>query len=105
MTEPLKQALDRIAQAPQPDPVIFMSPHTWADHLAACQKGDTPAWVKCGECDNFLCTIHGGHADSCACPELEFWDSELGLNPYEQGGRLTVAELEALKVQHGYVEE
>ena len=104
MTEPLKQALDRIANAARPDPVIFMSPHAW-QALKDEVTQNTPAWVQCPDCDNFLCTIHGGHADSCACPELEFWDSVLGLNPYEQGGRLTVAELEALKTQHGCVEE
>ena len=67
---------------------------------------DLPAWIPCPECDNFLCVIHGGvHAHDCACPELEFWDSELGLNPYEQGGHLTPGELEQLKTEHGYVEE
>ena len=43
-----------------------------------------PAWVKCDDCDNYLCTYHGKHAHDCPedeCPGLELWD-ELGLNPY-----------------------
>lgn len=99
-----QETLDQIENGwpthPEPLPV-----DPKALEAALALTDDYPAWVKCGECDSFLCTIHGGHADSCACPELEFWDSELGLNPYEQGGRLTVAELEALKIQHGYTEE
>lgn len=45
------------------------------------------AWVQCDCCENFLCTWHGGHAHDCPedeCPELEVWDYEWGLNPYEQ---------------------
>ena len=46
-----------------------------------------PAWVQCECCDNFLCTWHGGHAHDCPeteCPELEVWDGEWGMNPYEE---------------------
>ncbi len=45
------------------------------------------AWIPCECCDNFLCTWHGGHAHDCPeaeCPELETWDGEWFLNPYEQ---------------------
>jgi len=45
-----------------------------------------PAWVPCEGCDNFICTWHRQHAHDCdeaECPELEVWDYEYGLNPYE----------------------
>ena len=43
-----------------------------------------PAWVLCPDGDNFICSWHGGHAHDCECPDLETWDSEWRLNPYEQ---------------------
>lgn len=55
----------------------------------------TPIWEKCPCCDNFLCTIHGGHAHDCECPGLEVFDGELGINPYQEGGELSAEELRA----------
>jgi DNA (cytosine-5)-methyltransferase 1 len=35
-----------------------------------------PAWVACGCCEEFRCTIHGGHAFGCDCPPVEEWDCD-----------------------------
>lgn len=43
---------------------------------------ENPAWVPCPCCDEFLCTIHGGHAHSCDCPPIEEWE----VDPYTSGG-------------------
>jgi hypothetical protein len=37
-----------------------------------------PAWVRCPDCDDFLCTIHGGHVHDCDCPTID----ELDFDPY-----------------------
>src|SRR5262245_50123366 len=42
---------------------------------------ETPAWVPCDCCENYLCRLHGGHVHDCSCPPLEEWDR----SPYEQG--------------------
>lgn len=42
-----------------------------------------PAWILCGCCDDYLCTIHAGeHAYDCECPALEDW----ACDPYSAGG-------------------
>lgn len=38
-----------------------------------------PAWIPCGCCDEFYCTIHGVHAFECDCPEIELWGD---VDPY-----------------------
>lgn len=41
---------------------------------------NTPAWIRCDMCDDYLCTIHEGeHVSDCACPPLDYWD----VDPYE----------------------
>lgn len=42
-----------------------------------------PAWVPCDCCENFLCTIHGGHAHDCDCPPVDEWGD---VDPYTEGG-------------------
>jgi hypothetical protein len=37
-----------------------------------------PLWVKCDECEEFLCTLHRLHVSDCACPSIEDWP----LSPY-----------------------
>ena len=78
---------------------------TLRQRLLAAGQEPIPAWVPCSDCENHQCSIHGCHAHDCPCPELEFWDSELGINPYEQGGDLTPEWLEFLKKQFNYEEE
>ena len=34
------------------------------------------AWTPCPCCENFLCTIHGGHAHDCPCPPVEEWTTD-----------------------------
>lgn len=47
-----------------------------------------PAWVPCGCCSDFLCTIHKGkHAYECRCPSIDTW-AKKGVNPYLEGGNL-----------------
>lgn len=40
-----------------------------------------PAWVQCECCDDFLCSIHGGHVFECDCPGIDAW-AEHGIYPY-----------------------
>jgi hypothetical protein len=47
-------------------------------------RRDWPAWVRCGGCSDYLCTIHGLHAHECPCPAIEDWGD---LDPYRAGGR------------------
>lgn len=61
-----------------------------------------PAWVPCDCCDNFICTIHGGHAHDCDCPPLDVWDADLGMVPYDEGGDLTPEALKARLEEAGY---
>lgn len=75
------------------------------DVLLGVARRPVPAWTACPCCENQLCAIHGSHAHDCACPSLEFWDMELGVNPYEQGGALTDEHVEFLKARFGYVDE
>lgn len=64
------------------------------------------AWVKCEVCDDFMCNIHKGlAAHDCACPELEVWDGQLGLNPYEEGGEITPEKLQEMLAAIGYEAE
>lgn len=35
-----------------------------------------PAWVPCECCEEFVCTIHGGHVCDCACPPIEEWETD-----------------------------
>lgn len=37
-----------------------------------------PAWIPCGGCEEFWCTIHGAHASQCPCPPIEDWE----VDPY-----------------------
>ena len=62
-------------------------------------KKNNPAWTPCHQCENFLCSIHGGHAHDCSCPPLEVWD-ELGINPYFTGGELAPEALAKLVAQY-----
>lgn len=41
-----------------------------------------PAWVRCGNCDDFFCRIHDCHVADCFCPGIEKWH----VNPYYEGG-------------------
>lgn len=42
-----------------------------------------PAWIKCGLCDEFWCTIHDMHVADCPCRPIE----DLTFDPYVEGGR------------------
>ena len=35
-------------------------------------------WVKCKDCDEWWCNLHGKHVFECACPAIEYWN----VNPY-----------------------
>jgi hypothetical protein len=37
---------------------------------------ETPAWVPCEYCEEFVCTIHGGHVAECECPPIEEWECD-----------------------------
>jgi len=41
-----------------------------------------PTWVRCDMCEDFLCTVHGGHAHDCECPVIDEW-AEGGYSPYD----------------------
>ncbi len=41
----------------------------WAA-LETWVNGPRPAWVKCPDCENVICTIHKKHAHDCPCPPL-----------------------------------
>lgn len=56
------------------------------------------ARVRCPDCENFLCNIHGSHAHDCDCPELEVWDLA-GIDPYSQGGHLLPEAVAALTAE------
>jgi hypothetical protein len=43
------------------------------------------AWVKCPDCDDYWCTIHGLHAYDCLCPDIDTWVAQKGTLPYEEG--------------------
>lgn len=43
----------------------------------------TPAWVRCEDCDDYVCTIHRQHTADCPCPPIEEWV----VDPYSEGGR------------------
>jgi hypothetical protein len=45
-----------------------------------------PAWVRCDCCEDFLCTIHGGHVYDCKCKPIEWWVKK-DIDPYTSGGR------------------
>lgn len=47
---------------------------------------DTPAWIKCPDCDDFYCTIHEAHVADCKCPCIETWALR-GVDPYTAGGK------------------
>jgi hypothetical protein len=48
-----------------------------------------PAWVRCEECDDFVCTRHPGlHAADCECPPIDIW-ALYDLDPYSTGGQPT----------------
>lgn len=36
----------------------------------------TPAWIRCPDCENYLCTIHQEHAHDCPCPPVEEWETD-----------------------------
>jgi len=37
---------------------------------------ETPAWMPCECCEEFVCTIHGGHVAECECPPIEEWECD-----------------------------
>lgn len=41
-----------------------------------------PAWVRCMDCADFICTVHGLHVYDCNCPDVETWMDD-GYDPYE----------------------
>lgn len=45
-----------------------------------------PAWVRCDDCDDFRCTLHGEHVADCKCPGIDTW-ARKGIDPYTTGGR------------------
>lgn len=49
------------------------------------ESGPYPAWLLCECCEDYLCTIHGGHVFDCECPALEEWIDQ-GVDPYSEGG-------------------
>jgi hypothetical protein len=49
--------------------------------LMGFRRKPVPAWVRCGFCEDFLCTFHRKHVFECPCPAIEDWDMS-GLNPY-----------------------
>ena len=44
--------------------------------LRATRNVIRPAWVACGDCENFWCQRHGFHAHDCDCPSIEEWDND-----------------------------
>lgn len=55
----------------------------------------SPAWVKCECCDEFICSIHSTHAHECECPPIEDW----GVDPYSSGAIRRITPLEAERLQ------
>jgi site-specific DNA-cytosine methylase len=55
-------------------------------------------WVRCPDCDDMWCRLHGAHVADCACPGMEEWVSQ-GLSPYEASALrwLTPQECELLQ--------
>ena len=45
-------------------------------------RAKRPAWVRCRNCDEWWCTVHGRHVHDCACPEVAAWR----VDPYAEGG-------------------
>lgn len=39
------------------------------------------AWIRCDDCGEFFCLIHGMHAAECDCPPVD----ELDFDPYCEG--------------------
>jgi hypothetical protein len=40
-----------------------------------------PAWMRCTNCEDFICTIHADHVADCDCPPIEEWS----VDPYGPG--------------------
>ena len=40
-------------------------------------------WVKCPDCGDWFCRLHGKHAADCPCPGVEDW-LEQGMWPYDE---------------------
>ena len=45
-------------------------------------KQKPAAWIRCLDCDDYVCTIHEEHAADCSCPAIEAW-AEAGHCPYD----------------------
>lgn len=41
-----------------------------------------PAWIRCEDCGEWFCLIHGEHAAECDCLPVD----ELDFDPYSEGG-------------------
>ena len=41
------------------------------------------AWVRCGDCGDWWCVIHGRHVHECECPAIEHWGD---VDPYSERG-------------------
>ncbi len=36
-----------------------------------------PAWVRCTDCGDYLCTVHAGlHVADCDCPPVDEWECD-----------------------------
>lgn len=62
---------------------VRRNPSLWPEGCDALKAGGLlgamrrkPAWVPCECCDEFVCTIHGGHVSDCACPPVEEWECD-----------------------------
>ena len=51
------------------------APHQ-RDRLWIVARYSSPAWEKCGCCDEFWCNIHDMHTFECDCPPIEYWISD-----------------------------
>ena len=55
-------------------------------------KNDSPAWIPCDCCEEYLCTIHQGqHVSECDCPPIDEWT----VNPYEESPAMTTKDRQA----------
>jgi hypothetical protein len=45
------------------------------------REREQAAWVRCEDCDDFICTLHDMHAYDCSCPAIEEWAEVLD-DPY-----------------------